>query len=75
MPPDTGYVDPRIYSSLKAHPGIYFDEDPHGTPNYTMLANIDGQAVTLQGCLSEERSDALSMHDPNNGVGIRYQYE
>jgi len=75
-PPTPGYVDLRIYSSLKTHkPGIYFEKDLHGTPNYTMLVNIDGQAIHLQGRLREERSDAFSMRDPNEGVGIRYQFE
>jgi len=74
--PTPGYVDLRIYSSLKTHkPGIYSETDPHGTPNYKMLVNIDGQAIHLQGRLREENSGALSMRDPNEGIGIRYQFE
>ena len=75
-PPAPGYVDLRIYSSLKTHnPGIYSKTDTHGTPDYTMLVNIDGQAIHLQGRPREEKSDALSMRDPNEGIGIRYQFE
>lgn len=75
-PPTPGYVDLHIYSSLKTHkPGIYSETDPHGTPNYSMLVNIDGQTIHLQGRLREENSGALSMRDPNEGIGIRYQFE
>jgi len=75
-PPAPGYLDLRIYSSLKTHkPGIYSEKDPHGTPNYTMLVNIDGQAIHLEGRLTEEKSGAISMGDPNEGIGIRYQFE
>lgn len=75
-PPAPGYVDLRIYSSLKTHePGIYSKSDPHGTTNYTMLVNIDGQAIHLQGLQREEKSGAISMRDPNEGIGIRYQFE
>lgn len=75
-PPEPGYVDLRIYSSLKTHlPGIYSERDVHGTPNYSMLVNIDGQAIHLQGQLREEKSGAISMRDPNEGIGIRYQFE
>jgi len=75
-PPAPGYVDLRIYSSMKTHkPGMYSETDPHGTPNYTMLVNIDGQAIHLQGRLREERSVARSMLDAEEGSGIRYQFE
>jgi len=74
--PSPGYADLRIYSSLKTHkPGIYSESDPHGTPSYSMLVNIDGQAVNLEGRLREEKSDAFSMRDPNEGIGIRYKFE
>lgn len=75
-PPAPGYLDLRIYSSLKTHkPGIYSETDPHGTPKYKMLVNIDGQAIHLEARLTEEKSGAISMRDPNEGIGIRYRFE
>lgn len=75
-PPAPGYLDLRIYSSLKTHkPGIYSETDPHGTPSYKMLVNIDGQAIHLEARLTEEKSGDISMRDPNEGIGIRYLFE
>lgn len=74
--PEPGYVDLRIYSSLKTYgPGTYSEKDVHGTPDYTMLVNIDGQAIDLKGRLREERSEARFMRDAEEGSGIRYQFE
>lgn len=74
-PPVHGYVDLRVYSSLKTHkPGIYPNKDIHGTQDYMLAVNIDGQAVTLQGRLTEERSEARSLLDHEAGDGIRYQF-
>lgn len=73
--PTPGYVDLRIYSSLKTHkPGIYSSKDIHGTQDYMLLVNIDGQATMLTGRLSEERNEARPMRDPEEGEGIRYQF-
>jgi hypothetical protein len=73
--PAPGYVDLRIHSSLKMHkPGIYSRRDAHGTADYTLLVNIDGQATILKGVLNEEGSEALPMGDPEEGEGIRYLF-
>jgi hypothetical protein len=75
LPPARGYVDLRIYSSLKTHkPGIYSSKDIHGTKDFMLLLNIDGQATTLNGRMSEEKSEAQQMGDPEEGEGIRYQF-
>jgi len=74
-PPAHGYADLRVYSSLKTHkPGIYSRNDIHGTQDYLLLLNIDGHALTLKGCMSEEGSEARAMGDPEEGDGIRYQF-
>lgn len=70
-----GYADLRIVSSLKSHrPGIYSIKDIHGTPEYRMLLNIDGQATRIQGNLREENSESRGLRDPEAGEGIRYQF-
>jgi hypothetical protein len=75
LPPVPGYVDLRIYSALKTHkPGIHSSTDVHGTQEYMLLVNIDGQATTLKGRMTEERNAARSMRDPEEGEGIMYQF-
>jgi hypothetical protein len=71
-----GYADLRIVTSLKIHkPGIYpFDKKPHGSPEYGLLVNIDGQAVQLQGALQKENGEPRMHQDPEAGDGIRYRF-
>ena len=74
-PVPAGYADLRITSSLKTHkPGIYSAKDIHGTPDYKLLLNIDGQAVRLQGNPREENSEPRGLRDPEAGEGIRYRF-
>ncbi len=70
-----GYVDLRITATLKTHkPGIFSAKDIHGTPDYKLLLNIDGQAVLLQGILQKENSEPMKLVDPEAGDGIRYRF-
>jgi len=71
-----GFADLRIVSTLKTHkPGIYpFEKKSHGTPEYRMLVNIDGQAILLQGELQLEDTDLNAFRDPEAGEGIRYRF-
>ncbi|MDD2733663.1 MAG: hypothetical protein PHF56_06950 [Desulfuromonadaceae bacterium] len=70
-----GFADLRITASLKTHkPGIYSASDIHGTPDYKLLLNIDGQAMMLQGNLQKENSEPIKLADPEAGNGIRYRY-
>lgn len=70
-----GYVDLHVTATLKTHkPGIYSAKDIHGTPDYKLLLNIDGQAVTLQGNLQKENSEPMKLVDPEAGDGIRYRF-
>lgn len=65
----------RISSSLKTHnPGIYIAKDVHGTPDFKLLFNIDGQAVLLLGDLQKEDSKSRGLTDQEAGDGIRYQF-
>ena len=73
VPP--GYADLRVASSLKTHkPGIYSAKDIHGTSDYKLLLNIDGQAVQLQGSLQEENSGSNGLRDVEAGEGTRYRF-
>lgn len=70
-----GYVDLRVTATLKTHkPGIFSAKDIHGTPDYKLLLNIDGQVVTLQGNLQIENSEPMKQVDPEVGDGIRYRF-
>ncbi|HBG07448.1 MAG: hypothetical protein A2075_07470 [Geobacteraceae bacterium GWC2_58_44] len=70
-----GYADLNIVSSLKTHkPGIYpFEKKSHGTADYNLLVNIDGQALQFQGELQKE-STPRELEDPEAGDGIRYRF-
>lgn len=71
-----GYADLRMVCSLKTHqPGLYSAKnmDIHGTPEYRLLVNVDGQAVQLQGALREENG-SHGPRDPEAGDGIRYLF-
>jgi hypothetical protein len=70
-----GFTDLRITATLKTHlPGIHSGADIHGTPDYKLLLNIDGQAVQIQGSLQEENKDSQGHRDSEAGKGIRYQF-
>jgi hypothetical protein len=70
-----GFTDLRISATLKTHkPGIYSASDIHGTPDYRLLLNIDGQAVRLRGNLQKENSEPMQLVDPDAGDGIRYRF-
>jgi hypothetical protein len=70
-----GYVDVRVTATFKTHkPGIFSAKDIHGTPDYKLLLNIDGQAVLLQGSLQKENSEPMKLIDPEAGDGIRYRF-
>lgn len=74
-PIPSDYADLRIVSSLKTHrPGIYSIKDIHGTPEYRLLINIDGQATQIPGDLREEITEKRGVRDPEAGEGIRYKF-
>lgn len=70
-----GFADMRITATLKTHkPGIYSSSDIHGTSDYRLLLNIDGQTVLLRGSLQSENSEPMKFADPEAGDGIRYRF-
>jgi len=73
-----GYADVRLLASFKLHePGIYPLESvvTHGTPDYKLLVNIDGQAALLRGDISAESLSHLSGPGSESGEGIRYNFD
>lgn len=74
IPP--GYTDLHILASLKTHkPGIYPSKKKHhGTADYMLLLNIDGQSTRVKGNLKEEKSKQRFLQDPEAGDGIRYYF-
>jgi hypothetical protein len=76
-PPEKGFADLTIRASLKTHQtsGILAGKDPHGTPDYQLLVNIDGQPLRFSGdCFTEDKSDSLDRL-PEIGIGTRYRFQ
>ncbi len=70
-----GYADLLVVSSLKTHrPGFHQSDDAHGTSDYRLLINIDGQAAAIPGKLVEESIEPRKLGDPEAGEGIRYRF-
>ncbi len=70
-----GFSDLSITGSLKTHkPGAHFLADGHGTSDYNLLVNIDGQATVVKGILQQENSEPAKLADPEAGNGIRYRF-
>jgi hypothetical protein len=71
-----GYADLRVTSSVKTHKfGIYPSEKKsHGTSEYRLLINIDGQALQLQGDLQKENTEPRGIRDPEAGDGMRSRF-
>lgn len=70
-----GMSDLLITASLKTHkPGIHAVSDIHGTPDYRMLLNIDGEVLTVNGQLFEEKREPKNLLDPEAGDGVRYLF-
>ena len=70
-----GYADLNIYASLKLHkPGAHSAMDMHGSPDYRLLLNIDGQVVELAAATRSENNEARYLNDPETGEGIRYRF-
>lgn len=69
-----GYANLRISLSLKTHGAdVYSESDRHGTPDYKLLVNIDGQAVEVKGSLQQEDRGGITK-DPEAGRGTRYYF-
>ncbi|GLI37965.1 hypothetical protein KI811_09730 [Geobacter hydrogenophilus] len=71
----SGCAELRVVSSLKTHkPGIYSEQDIHGTPGYKLLINIDGQVAVLSGDPRPELREPVGLRDSEAGEGMRYRF-
>jgi hypothetical protein len=76
-PPEMGFADLTIWASLKTHEvsGVPMLKDLHGSPDYHLLVNIDGQALRVSGeCFTEDASFQSKRH-PESGMGMRYRFQ
>jgi hypothetical protein len=70
-----GFTDLQISASFKTHgPLSYSACEIHGTAEYRLLVNIDGQATSLSVRLKEENLEPRGVRDPEAGVGMRYSF-
>lgn len=70
-----GFADLHFTATLKTHNhGIYSVKDIHGTSDYKLLLNVDGQAVQLQGSLQLENGESNGFRDAEAGEGTRYRF-
>lgn len=72
-----GYADLRISSSIKTHSedAFVFNSCNHGSADYRLLLNIDGQPLQIKGKMAEERLSPVDRSDPEAGNGCRYRFE
>ncbi|TSK09182.1 MAG: hypothetical protein FPO08_07780 [Geobacter sp.] len=71
----SGYADLLISSSLKTHkPGMFSSNDLHGTSDYKLMVNIDGQSIQLQTTPHMEDFGSNSLRDTEVGEGARYRF-
>ena len=68
-----GYAELTVVSTLKTRkPGdCLWIKTSHGTPEYMLLLNIDGQTARLKGNLAEDKTTG-GPWNPEAGEGIRY---
>jgi len=74
-PVTAGLTELNISASLKTHKE--FDcpinqQHSHGTPDYKLVINVDGQSLPITGELKEENLSNSVAGDPEKGNGIRY---
>jgi hypothetical protein len=72
----SGYADLSVASSVKTHRvGVYpLKMDAHGTADYQLLLNVDGQVTRLSPRSGQESSEPRSLRDSEAGEGVRYAF-
>lgn len=67
-----------INATLKTHRAYACPLDQHkehGTPDYKLVINIDGQVLTLAGDLKQENLTEVPLGHPEQGEGVRYTFQ
>lgn len=77
MPIPAGSSELNISASLKTHKE--FDcpinlRHAHGTPDYRLVLNIDGQSLPLDSTLKDENLTGTAIGNPEQGEGVRYTF-
>ncbi len=74
IPP--GNADLSVVASLKTHMvGVHpLKMDTHGTADYQLLLNVDGQVIRLRCQLADENCEPRKLRDPEAGEGVRYAF-
>ena len=75
-PPEHGFADLTIRASIKTHSAALFPlgNDPHGTSDYVLLINIDGEPLRISGTPATEEGGSDAERHPEAGDGIRYLF-
>jgi hypothetical protein len=75
-PPERGFADLAIRASVKTHRAalLPLGNDPHGTPGYQLLVNIDGEPLRISGAPAIEEGFSDAGRNPEAGEGIRYLF-
>jgi hypothetical protein len=75
-PPERGYADVTIRASIKTHSTALFPlgKDPHGTSDYQLLVNIDGEPLRISGAPTIEEGFSDAERHPEAGSGTRYLF-
>jgi hypothetical protein len=65
-----------ISASIKTHreSSITFEPAKHGSDDYLLVVDIDGQSLNLPAQITEETTVADPQTDPESGTGVRYSY-
>lgn len=71
-PIPNGYADLLIVASIKTHKPYPCEDKTHGTPEFRILLNIDGQSTWMQASIKEENIEPRGLRDPEAGDGVRY---
>ena len=76
VPPEQGYADLTIRASVKTHRAAHFPlgNDPHGTSDYQLLVNIDGEPLRIPGVQTSEEGFSDNERHPEAGDGTRYLF-
>jgi hypothetical protein len=74
--PEQGSADLTIRASVKTHSAGQFllGKDPHGTTDYVLLVNIDGEPLRIPGAPAIEEGFSDAERHPEAGDGTRYLF-
>ena len=76
IPPEQGSADLTIRASVKTHSAGQFPlgKDSHGTSDYVLLVNIDGEPLRISGAPASEEGPTDIERHPEAGDGTRYLF-